>query len=277
MPQLPLTAISRRNRKGINPFPIQLKAAGVCVKLKESIAKGCRAASVPWMLPIEMRGIRMNGKFFDLKKEKQDRMINAALKSFALQGYLHANTDQIVKDAGISKGLLFHYFETKLGLYSFAYEYSVRYMLLELDSVIGQKKPQDLFDTLRQVETAHVRVLRAYPYMRQFLNRSMYEDVAEALLAVENLKNQLNEAYAAIYRRIDYSSFPAGIDGRKLRSMMELAFKGLMTERIMDASFQPEMLYREICVYIDWMRELVGAAGASHGPSPAPVSELDIQ
>lgn len=191
-------------------------------------------------------------------------MINAALKSFALQGYLHANTDQIVKDAGISKGLLFHYFGTKLGLYSFVYEYSVRYMILELDSAVGQEKGQvELFDLLKQVETAHVRVLRAYPYMRQFLNRSMYEDVAEALLATESMKNQLDNAYAAIYRRADYRNFPLGTDGRKIRDMLEFTFRGLMTERIMDASFQPEMLYREICNYIDLVRELVGAAGAS--------------
>ena len=67
----------------------------------------------------------MNEKFFDLKKEKQDRMINAALKVFALKGYEHASTDDIVKEAGISKGLLFHYFISKLGLYSFIYDYSV--------------------------------------------------------------------------------------------------------------------------------------------------------
>ena len=50
----------------------------------------------------------MNEKFFDLKKEKQDRMINAALKVFALNGYRHASTDDIVREAAISKGLLFH-------------------------------------------------------------------------------------------------------------------------------------------------------------------------
>ena len=48
----------------------------------------------------------MNEKFFDLKKEKQDRMINAALKVFASNGYKHASTDDIVTEAGISKGLL---------------------------------------------------------------------------------------------------------------------------------------------------------------------------
>ena len=55
----------------------------------------------------------MNAKFFDLKQEKQDRMVNAALKVFALNGYQHASTDDIVKEAHISKGLLFHYFDSK--------------------------------------------------------------------------------------------------------------------------------------------------------------------
>ena len=31
----------------------------------------------------------MNEKFFDLKREKQDRMINAGLKVFAKNGYRH--------------------------------------------------------------------------------------------------------------------------------------------------------------------------------------------
>ena len=66
----------------------------------------------------------MNDKFFDLKREKQDRMINASLKVFAENGYRHASTDEIVKDAGISKGLLFHYFTSKMGLYEFLFDYS---------------------------------------------------------------------------------------------------------------------------------------------------------
>lgn len=52
----------------------------------------------------------MNDKFFDLKQEKQDRMINASLKIFSRGGYRHASTDEIVKEAGISKGLLFPLF-----------------------------------------------------------------------------------------------------------------------------------------------------------------------
>ena len=39
----------------------------------------------------------MNHKFFDVSKEKQDRIINAALLVFAQNGYRHAGTDEVVR------------------------------------------------------------------------------------------------------------------------------------------------------------------------------------
>ena len=41
-----------------------------------------------------------------------------------------------MKEAGISKGLLFHYFESKIGVYEFVYDYSIKYMMLELTQTI---------------------------------------------------------------------------------------------------------------------------------------------
>ena len=71
---------------------------------------------------VNWKGYRgMHEKFFDLKKEKQDRMINDSLKVFAMNGYAHASTDDIVREAGISKGLLFHYFVSKLGPVSYTH------------------------------------------------------------------------------------------------------------------------------------------------------------
>ena len=198
----------------------------------------------------------MNNKFLDLKKEKQDRMINAALKVFALQGYRHASTDDIVKEAAISKGLLFHYFGSKLGVYDFIYDYSVRYMNLELKTNVDPKE-NDMFVLLKQIEVSRMHAMRGYPYMQQFLNRSMSEDVSEALLAIEEKRNVLVDTYNAINEQMDFSALPAGIDGEKLRKMLEFTIKGLMTERFQDASFQPEMLYEEICSYLDMTKQLI--------------------
>lgn len=197
----------------------------------------------------------MNGKFFDLKKEKQDRMINAALKVFALQGYRHASTDDIVREAGISKGLLFHYFGSKIGVYTFVYDYSVRYMKLELSSVPSAES--DLFAVVRQVEFARTRAMKGYPYMQQFLNRSMSEDVSEALLAIEEKRDNLQAFYESLYSRIDYTGFPPKVDGNKLLNMIDYTIKGLMTERFLDASFHPEMLYDEICDYLTMLESIV--------------------
>lgn len=197
----------------------------------------------------------MNGKFFDLKKEKQDRMINAALKVFALQGYRHASTDEIVREAGISKGLLFHYFNSKLGVYTFVYDYSVRYMLLELGARVPAEE-KGLFAVYRARELARMQAMKGYPYMQQFLNRSMQEDVSEALLAIEEKRESLLAEYDRIQNQIDYGAFPPGVDGHKLEQMLEYTIQGLMGQHFLESSFQPEMLYGEILEYIDMLERL---------------------
>ncbi|MBO4981023.1 MAG: TetR/AcrR family transcriptional regulator [Lachnospiraceae bacterium] len=197
----------------------------------------------------------MNGKFFDLKKDKQDRMINAALKVFALNGYRHASTDEMVREAAISKGLLFHYFGSKLGLYTFVYDYSVRYMSLELSTAVDREET-DLFELMRQTEGAKLSAMRGYPYMQQFLNRAGVEDVSEALLAIEEKRDILENVYAEIFNRVDPAGLPEGVDADRLRKMLDLTIKGLMTERFVEASFQPEMLYQEIEEYLDMMKKL---------------------
>lgn len=198
----------------------------------------------------------MNSKFFDLKKEKQDRVINAALKVFAVQGYRHGSTDDIVRAAAISKGLLYHYFDTKLGVYRFLYDYSARYMTLELRANVNPAE-DDLFAVMKQIERAKMVAMRGYPYMQQFLDRSGQEDSCEALLSVEGKRSALEETYGAIDRQINYAALPAGVDGGRLRKMLEFTIRGLMAERFRDVSFQPELLYQEICEYLDMMREIV--------------------
>lgn len=191
----------------------------------------------------------MNAKFFDLKKEKQDRMMNAGLKVFATYGYKKASTDEIVAEAGISKGLLFHYFENKIGLYSFLYDYSVRYMTMELAAAVD-KGETNLFAIARGVENAKLQVLRGYPYMQQFLNTAVSENVSEALLATEVKRDAYREAVEQIYDQADYQQFPDEQSGRKVAKMIKYTIDGLMSEHMVEGSYNPEMLYEEIMEYL---------------------------
>jgi len=197
----------------------------------------------------------MNSKFFDLAKEKQDRMINAALKVFAENGYKGASTDDIVKEAGISKGLLFHYFSNKIGLYTFVYDYSTRYMMLELTSEVDSKET-DFFEIYKQMEMAKLQVLKNYPYMQEFLNRAMYEDVHEAILAIEDKRSVLKECYEKIQNQIDFSVLREEVDIERLVKMLDLTIQGIMAEHFRQGSFQPEMLYTEVLGYLEMMKKL---------------------
>lgn len=197
----------------------------------------------------------MNSKFFDLAKEKQDRMINAALKVFAQNGYKGASTDDIVKEAGISKGLLFHYFVSKLGLYTFIFDYSTRYMTLELTTTVD-KEETELFEIYKQIEFAKMHALKNYPYMQEFLNSTAYEDVNEALLAIEDRRNALTKVYEDIYSQMDTEHFKPEVDVSKLQRILNLTTKGIMEEHFREGSFQPEMLFKEVTGYLEMMRTL---------------------
>lgn len=197
----------------------------------------------------------MNEKFFDLKKEKQDRMINAALKVFASNGYKHASTDEIVTEAGISKGLLFHYFGSKLGLYTFLYDYSTRFMKLELTTGV-LSSAHDYFEIRKQIEFAKMQVLRNYPYMQRFLESCTSENVKEALMATERQRNVLSDVYAVLKNQSDRSLFVPDISYDKLDAMLDYTISGLMSTHFRDASFQPEMLYEEVVSYLDMMKRI---------------------
>lgn len=195
----------------------------------------------------------MNEKFFDLKREKQDRMINAGLKVFAKYGYRHATTDDIVKEAGISKGLLFHYFTNKVGVYVFLMDYSVRFLLLELSRTV-KKDTYDFFELYKQIENGKLQVLKNYPYMQAFLDKAFEEVCLEALEECEEQKAAYERKLEEYYSQVSAHEFRNGITFERMREMFKYIVKGITAENMALDTMQPEIMYRQVCGYIDMMR-----------------------
>ena len=55
----------------------------------------------------------MNDKFFALPEEKRNRIINAGFRVFSQNTYRKSPMNEIALEAGISKSLLFFYFNNK--------------------------------------------------------------------------------------------------------------------------------------------------------------------
>ena len=198
--------------------------------------------------------VDMNDKFFDLKSEKQDRMINASLKIFAINGYKHASTDDIVKEAGISKGLLFHYFINKMGLYSFLIDYSVKYMSFEFSRTIGEET--DYFSYLEKLETAKLNVLKNYPYMNEFIENAISEnrsDTEDGAVAALKVYKDMFDKYRA---KLLMPAMRNGVDIEQFENMINYTIKGLTVESMGLASFKPEQLNKKIIEYLQTFKKL---------------------
>lgn len=196
----------------------------------------------------------MNAKFFDVKKEKQDAIINAALKVFAENGYKKASTDVIVKTAGISKGLLFHYFYSKKGLYDFLYDYCVKYMSLELTQSV-KKEETDFFKVQMMIEQARTRVMKNYPYMQQFLSTIRFETDGEALEAIGDTKDAMSQIYNGIYRQTDNTLFKDFVEVNRVIQMINWMSEGFIKDRFSEGVPNLDEMNEEFGKYLDMLKK----------------------
>ena len=197
----------------------------------------------------------MNEKFFDRKKEKQDRMINAALKICAENGYKHCSTDDIVKEAGISKGLLFHYFGSKIRLYEFLYDYCMRFLTLELKSAVSDSET-DYFNIIRAQEQAKKNVLKSYPYLQMFIDRSSTEDDEMAVEITSDLRDELQSIYDGFLNQVDASRFKKDVDPSLVNSMLQATLGSIMADQLHRVSFNPDHYYKEGIKYINLLQNV---------------------
>ena len=195
----------------------------------------------------------MNSKFFDVRKDKQDAIINAALRTFAIKGYKDASTDVIVKEAGISKGLLFHYFTSKQGLYDFICDYSTKYMILELTRAV-KKSEKDCFEIMSSITFARVRVMKNYPFMHQFLRSIRYEDDPEALEVLGSAVSELDRTYRNIYDKIDSKKLIVPDQLPRILKIIDWVCDGFLSEKIGSEARDPDELYGEYSEYLTLLR-----------------------
>ncbi|MDK8181376.1 TetR/AcrR family transcriptional regulator [Paenibacillus sp. UMB4589-SE434] len=151
-------------------------------------------------------------KFLNLGVDKQERIINAALKVFSQKGYEQASTNEIVKEAGISKGLLFHYFNNKKELFLYLYGHAVEQLMNEFVAKLNQDQ-KDIFMKLRQALLLKFDMIQRYPDVFDFLKTAYFENCDEIKPELEHYNKQLvASGYSTIFQDVDHSLFKEGTD-----------------------------------------------------------------
>lgn len=191
----------------------------------------------------------MNDKFYDMKTDKQERILNAAIKVFAINGYKKASTDTIVKEASISKGLLFHYFDNKITLYRFIIEYSARFLSFEMTNTVN-KHEKDFFELQKQMEQVKFKIMKNYPYMIQFLSNLKHETDEEAKEIIGDYAYALDNIYDNVYRQSDNTKFQDYVVISRIINMIKWMSDGYMKECLLNPDITLEEMTEEFSKYL---------------------------
>lgn len=199
----------------------------------------------------------MDDKFFDLKKEKQDRILNGALKVFALNGYKNGSTDVIVKEAGISKGLLFHYFGTKQELYRFLLDYSIRFLQLEIRSNVSASET-DYFTIWRQILASEESIMDQYPYMIAFLESAETETDPDTF-EPEDEKKRSKDVYAKALQNADFVHINPEVDIKAVEQMLHFTRNSIQRKLMFKDMMDAGIYVQQVSHYFEMMAKLTYA------------------
>lgn len=202
----------------------------------------------------------MFSKFLNLDVEKQDRILNAAMKEFAQKGFEKASTNEIVKEADISKGLLFHYFKDKKNLFLFLYDHCIDVSMNEFYKKINLDE-KDFFIRLNQMCIIKFELLNKYPEMFRFIETAYMETSKSVKKELDERKEKLIKINSIkVFEGIDLSKFKEDIDVKKAINVIIWTFQGLGDEALKKAKLlsldKPDYseVFAEADIYIDMFK-----------------------
>jgi len=129
-----------------------------------------------------------------LPPEKRNIILQAGIEEFSQRAFTDANTDAITLAAGISKGLLFHYFGSKKAFYLYCLDVSLQRLVANTPISTGI----DFYEILFQMMNEKIRLCRDYPKETLMVNLA----ARDASAAIHAEKLALFARYSAETTRV---------------------------------------------------------------------------
>ena len=146
-------------------------------------------------------------EFLKQDDQRKDRILEAALIEFSDKGYKKASTNTIVREAGVSKGLLFHYYKSKRDLYILLFNHATTVIEEEIYAEVNFAD-RDVLNRLYQSTITNIEAYDRHPlFVKLFeLNAKVEDqDIIEATNAITKATGI--RVYEKAFNNIDYYLF----------------------------------------------------------------------
>jgi TetR/AcrR family transcriptional regulator len=184
-------------------------------------------------------------KFESLPEEKRQRILNAAIREFAQSGYDDASTNQIVEDANIAKGALFHYFRNKKQMFLYLFDYFIDMFVKELSEKVDMQE-RDFFQRMRNISELKQQLIRKHPYIIQFFEKVYFEDSEDLKGEMDGRKQKLlDNNMGKFFGNIDMTRFKEGYDFNRILEIVTWSFEGLANKHAAGGDIDFDKIFRE--------------------------------
>lgn len=203
----------------------------------------------------------MYSNFEKLDPEKKERIINAAMEEFARHGYKNASTNEIVKKAGISKGILFHYFRDKQNLFYYLYDFATQKLLEDFYRKIDVEEP-DFIKRIYEITNIKALLSTRHPGLFRFIEMAYIDEAEEASAHVQKVSEEiLSGSEKVLFQNIDMSLFKEGVDLEKVMKIITWTFDGygkaeLAKAKQLDEPLDYERVFRESREYLEMFKNM---------------------
>ena len=197
----------------------------------------------------------MNQKFFNLPQERQDLIRNSAMVEFGAGSFKKTSADAIAKRAGVSKGLLFHYFKDKRELYLYLFQHAIDACMETFLASFQYFGERDFFLALEKGQEIKMDMVRRMPGLFRFVMRAYYE--RDSILTPK-LRKKLDDVLAQstdqFLGRMDLHKFKDGVDPKAVVRLLMLASEGMLAETGACTAEEINTLFGEYKNYADMLR-----------------------
>jgi TetR/AcrR family transcriptional regulator len=161
--------------------------------------------------------------------EQQQRILQACLEEFALQGYEQASTNAIVGQAGIPKGTLFYFFGSKKHLYLYLIDYAVRRYVEQVNNS-SQELPVDLFERLLARGRLRMQFAVHEPLLYRFFFNAFLHTPAEIQSEIAGrYVEYASTSRKLLFEGLDRSKFREDINIEQAIDLTNLVLEGFFS------------------------------------------------
>lgn len=187
--------------------------------------------------------------------EKKERTLSAAWEVFARFGYEKASVQDIAEAAGVSKSVVFKYYESKENLYRTAFRVaSDEIARADAEAASAATVPDDVFSALRKTVDARMRLFVRAPYVYSFSYTAAYDtaELPRQLVVEEFAKRGVTKPDAERYRCIRKDVSP-----QRAKQMIFWISQGFLGDQLARGMARPEALKQAYLEWVDLMELLL--------------------